>query len=289
LLVYDFGECLNQCMRLFWQQGKRVASEKEIMKEVHVYANGRLVRDEAEVVGEFPLVLRVNDRELVTLIASPHDLRFLVAGFLRVQGFVSRVEDFLMLSVCNDYGIANVRIRGEIPAELKPILTSGCGTGITYSLPSAGGTLKLSGAPVPVAPGAVFGLMEQLALAAVQYKTHGGVHSAAIGDSSGKLLLHAEDIGRHNTFDRLAGEALLRGVELGGLLLVTSGRVSAEMAAKAAALGIPLIASRTSPTDMAIRICQEAGITLIGYLRGGKFTVYAHPEQLTVAPGSGDL
>jgi len=259
------------------------------MKEVHAYTNGRLVRGEAEVVGEFPLVLRVNDRELVTLIASPHDLRFLVAGFLRVQGFVSRIEDFLMLSVCNDYGIANVRIRGELPTELKPILTSGCGTGITYSLPAAGGTVKLAGAPDPVAPSAVFALMEQLALAAEQYKSHGGVHSAAVGDLNGKLLLHAEDIGRHNTFDRLAGEALLRGVELGGRLLVTSGRISAEMAAKAAALGIPLIASRTSPTDMAIRICQEAGITLIGYLRGAKFNVYAHPELLSIAPDSGDL
>ena len=254
------------------------------MKEVHVYADGRLVPGEAEVVGEFPLVLRVNDRELVTLIASPHDLRFLVAGFLRVQGFVSRVEDFLMLSVCNDYGIANVRIRGEIPSELKPILTSGCGTGITYSLPSAGGVAKPAGAPVPVTPAAVFALMEGLAQKAEQYKNHGGVHSAAVGDLDGKLLLHAEDIGRHNTFDRLAGEALLRGVELSGRLLVTSGRISAEMAAKAAALGIPLIASRTSPTDMAIRICQEAGITLIGYLRGAKFKVYATPERLLLPP-----
>ena len=258
------------------------------MKEVHVYTDGRLEAGEADVVGEFPLVLRVNDRELVTLIASPHDLRFLVAGFLRVQGFVSRVEDFLMLSVCNDYGIANVRIRGELPGELKPILTSGCGTGITYSLPAAGGTGKVSGDTEPVTPGAIFALMEQLAQKAEQYKSHGGVHSAAVGDLEGRLLLHAEDIGRHNTFDRLAGEALLRGVDLAGRLLVTSGRISAEMAAKAAALGIPLLASRTSPTDMAIRICQEAGITLIGYLRGAKFKVYAHPELLLIPTDSGN-
>jgi FdhD protein len=255
------------------------------MKEMHIYSGGRLVRGEADVVQEFPLVLRVNDREIVTLVASPHELRFLVAGFLRVQGFVSRIEDFLMLSVCNDYGIANVRIRGEIPAELKPILTSGCGTGITFSLPAAGGFEKRLGEPVT--PAAIFALMEQLAQKAEQYKSHGGVHSAAVGDTHGRLLLHAEDIGRHNTFDRLAGEALLTGEALAGRLLVTSGRVSAEMAAKAAALGIPLIASRTSPTDMAIRICQEAGITLVGYLRGARFNVYAHPELLSIPPGQG--
>lgn len=252
------------------------------MREVHQYNDGKVVRGEVDVVQEFPLVLRVNDREIVTLIASPHDLRFLVAGFLRLQGFVSCVDDFLVLSVCNDYGIANVRIKGELPSELKPVLTSGCGTGVTFSLPGAG-TLQppaIQGEPVPAT--AVFDLMKQLAVLSEKYKSHGGVHSAAVGDASGKLLLHAEDIGRHNTIDRLAGEALLKGVPLAGTLLLTSGRASAEMAAKAASLGIRLIASRTSPTDMAIRICQEAGITLIGYLRGGKFTVYTHPEQLAL-------
>ena len=259
------------------------------MKEVHVYSGGKLTRGEADVVGEFPLVLRVNDREIVTLIASPHDLRFLVAGFLRVQGFVSCVEDFLVLSVCNDFGIANVRVKGELPGELKPILTSGCGTGITFTLPGAGTGQPAK--PMPemdrIAPEAIFALMEQLARKSEKYKSHGGVHSAAVGDTDGALLLHAEDIGRHNTFDRLAGEALLKGIEMAGTLLVASGRVSAEMAGKAAAIGIPLIASRTSPTDMAIKICQDAGITLIGYLRGARFNVYTHPESLTVEAEAG--
>ncbi|HJV64948.1 MAG TPA: formate dehydrogenase accessory sulfurtransferase FdhD [Geomonas sp.] len=250
------------------------------MKEVHHFSNGTFTRQDAEVVQEFPLLLRVNDKELVTLIASPHDLRFLVAGFLRVQGFVSSMDDFLMLSVCNDFGIANVRIRGEVSANLKPILTSGCGTGITFSLPGSGTISKVNTPAENVTPEAVFALMAQLARKAEKYKSHGGVHSAAVGDNDGDLLLYAEDIGRHNTVDRLAGEALLRGVDLAGKLLVTSGRVSAEMAAKAASLGIVLIASRTSPTDMAIRICQEAGITLVGYLRSANFNVYANPQLL---------
>lgn len=244
---------------------------------VHTYSEGRLQVADSDIVKEFPLVLRVNDRELVTLIASPHDLRFLVAGFLRVQGFVSTANDFLMLSVCNDFGIANVRIRGELPEKLKPILTSGCGTGITF-------TLTVTAPPVPldetIAPEAVFALMEHLAHHAVLYRNHGGVHSAAAGDSAGNLLIHAEDIGRHNTIDRIAGEALLRNVSLERSILATSGRISAEMAAKAAALGVVLIASRTSPTDLAVRICNESGITLIGYVRPSRFKVYTHPERL---------
>ncbi|QXE91128.1 formate dehydrogenase accessory sulfurtransferase FdhD [Geomonas subterranea] len=249
------------------------------MTNVTTYNDGKVLRGEVDVVREFPLVLRVNDRELVTLIASPHDLRFLVAGFLRLQGFVSHLDDFLVLSVCNDYGIANVRIKGEIPKELKPVLTSGCGTGITFSLP---GTDSARGgdAGVQVAVAAIFELMKQLAMNCTSYKSHGGVHSAAVGAVDGTLVLHAEDLGRHNTIDRLAGEALLKGIPLSGTILATSGRVSAEMAAKAALLGIAVIVSRTSPTDMAIRICDEAGITLVGYLRGTRFTVYTHPHHI---------
>jgi FdhD protein len=104
-----------------------------------------------------------------------------------------------------------------------------------------------------------------------------------VGDG-GKLLLYAEDLGRHNTIDRLAGEALFRGIDLAGTLLATSGRVSSEMLAKAALLGVALVASRTSPTDQAIRLAEESGITLVGYVRGERFLVYAHPEGLDLGP-----
>jgi FdhD protein len=252
------------------------------MKETFRFDGKNLVPADGSAVQEFPLVLRVNDRELATLIASPHDLRFLVAGFLRLQGFVSSVDDFLILSVCTDFGIANVRIRGELPERLRPVLTSGCGTGVTFTLPGSEGTVSRIDSDVRILPPAVFRLMDELAKRAEMYRSHGGVHSCAVGEADGKLLLFAEDIGRHNTLDRIAGEALLRGVDLSGKVLATSGRVSAEMAAKALSLGVSLIASRTSPTDMAIKICRDAGIALVGYVRGGKFNVYAHPERIAV-------
>jgi FdhD protein len=115
-----------------------------------------------------------------------------------------------------------------------------------------------------------------------QYRSHGGIHSAALGDSDG-LLIFAEDIGRHNTLDRLAGEAMFRNIDLRDKMLVTSGRVSTEMVAKAARLGIGLIASRTSPTDKAIQLCKQAGITLVGYLRGSSMEIYSHPQQLQLS------
>ncbi len=246
------------------------------MIPIHTYAKGLLEEHEGEVVSEFPLTLTVNGRELATLVASPHSLNFLVAGFLRLQGFVSSLDDFEMFSVCQDFGAANVRIKGELPEKLKPVLTSGCGTGISFSLPAS---LPAATGAREYTPEQVFALMELLGREADRYRSHGGIHSAAVGDGE-RMLLYAEDLGRHNTLDRIAGEALFKGIDLAGLMLVTSGRVSTEMAAKAAQLGISLIASRTSPTDMAVKLCTDAGITLIGYLRGGRFQVYSHHQRL---------
>lgn len=255
-------------------------------KTIHAYHDGKLSAEEAAVVREFPLKLIVNGRELATLIASPHDLRFLVAGFLRVNGFVKSVDDFEMLSVCSDMSTANVQVKGVIPEKLKPVLTSGCGTGITFALPGSDmPERKVTPMNGAVSPANLFSLMDELARRAEQYRTHGGIHSAAVGDV-GKIHFYAEDLGRHNTVDRLAGESLLKGVDLVGKTLVASGRISSEMVAKAAHLGIAVIASRTSPTDMAVRLAEEQGITVVGYVRGGKFLVYSHPERLDCAISS---
>jgi FdhD protein len=246
------------------------------------YEQGALTRAERQVVQEYPLRLEINGRELATLIASPHQLNFLVVGFLRLQGFIQGLDDILSLGVCDDFGAARVHIRGEVPERLQLTLTSGCGGGIGFQLPVP---------PLPPAdpdgtrarftPQQIFALMRELAHQAESYRAHGGIHSAAVGDGE-RLLLYAEDLGRHNTIDRIAGEALFKNLDLRGRMLVTSGRVSTEMVAKALRLGIVLVASRTSPTDMVIRMAEEAGITLVGYVRGETFEVYSHAQALTI-------
>jgi FdhD protein len=248
--------------------------------QIYRYAKGQLEAIERSVVQEAPLALEVNGRELATLVASPHRLNFLVAGFLRLQGFIHSLDDLQTLGICAEQGQARVRIRGEVPERLKPTLTSGCGTGITFELPNAKPSAICSSASF--SPSQIFALMRELAAQADNYRSHGGIHSAAVGDGQ-SLLLFAEDLGRHNTLDRIAGEALFRGIDLAGKMLVTSGRISTEMVAKAARLGIALIASRTSPTALAVRMAEAAGITLIGYLRGESFELFCHPHRLALA------
>jgi len=243
--------------------------------------NGRLHPAQRLVVEEYPLRLRVNGQELATLVCSPHQLNFLLVGFFRLQGFIASLDDIELLGVCADFGLAEVRLKGDLPVKLQPTLTSGCGTGISYNLPQQLAT-RADNRPHQYSIDCLFRLMSQLAKQADQYRSHGGIHSAAIGDENG-LLLFAEDIGRHNTFDRLAGEAWFKQIDLNDKMLVTSGRVSTEMVAKAARLGIGLIASRTSVTDKAIALCEQAGITLIGYLRGESLEIYSHPQQIQIA------
>ncbi len=242
---------------------------------------GRSERMQRRTVTEYPLLLRVNGNELATLVCSPHQLKFLLVGFFRLQGFIESLNDIESLGICSDFGLADVRLKKDLPKRLQPTLTSGCGTGIVYNLPKqllSENRLR----PRYYDTRALFQLMKELSDLTEHYRSHGGIHSAAIGDRSGMLLLHAEDIGRHNTFDRVAGEALVRGIDLQDTMLVTSGRVSTEMVAKAAKLGVGLIASRTSPTDKAIALCTEAGITLVGYVRGQNMDIFTHPQQLSV-------
>jgi len=240
---------------------------------------------ERQIVQEYPLKLKVNGRELVTLIASSHHLNYLVAGFLRMQGLIESLKDIEMLGICSEHGVVEVRIRGDVPQDLKPTLTSGCGAGINFELPDKSHQAT-SNNFTRCTPETLFSLMKDLFRQADSYFTHGGIHSAGVGEG-GRLLLHTEDIGRHNTFDRIAGEALFKGMDLKGKILVTSGRVPSEMVSKAARLGIEVIASRTSPTDMAIRMSEAVGITLVGYVRGESFEIYSHPERIEV-PGDED-
>ncbi len=251
---------------------------------IHRYQSGKLQPAARPLVAEYPLQLTINGKPLATLIASPHQLNFLVVGFLYLQRIIDSIDDIRCLGVCQEQGAARIEICGEAPQGLRPTLTSGCGTGISFDL-------SLQGKARSVRPGfyaaeTVLQLMRQMALRAELYGRHGGLHSAAVGDVSG-LLLHTEDLGRHNTLDRIAGEALFKGIDLRDCMLTSSGRISTEMVAKAARLGIGLIASRTSPTEAAVAPAREAGITLIGYLRGERFEVYTHPAQLALPTASG--
>jgi FdhD protein len=123
--------------------------------------------------------------------------------------------------------------------------------------------------------------MKELYLKAVGYRASRGIHGAALADPD-RLLFMAEDVGRHNAVDKVCGEALLRGIPTRDRMLLNTGRVSSEMLLKGARMGTPLVVSRTSPTDMAVTLAEQLGVTVVGYLRHGAFNVYAGGQHLGI-------
>jgi FdhD protein len=152
------------------------------------------------------------------------------------------------------------------------ILTSGCGGGITFRIdPRLFPRLRSS---MRVRPEQIAARLKELYGRAVHYRASRGIHGAALADGE-RLLVIAEDVGRHNAVDKVKGEAMLRGIPTSDRLLVSTGRISSEMLLKAARMGVPVIASRTSPTEMAVGLAEQLGITVIGYVRPDGLNLYA--------------
>jgi FdhD protein len=122
-------------------------------------------------------------------------------------------------------------------------------------------------------------LVEMLFASQELYRETGGVHTSALSDGE-KIVFVAEDIGRHNTLDKIAGLCLMNNIWPETRILITTGRISSEMLQKAARLSAPILISRTSPSSLSIEMAERYGITLIGYARTHRFNVYSNPQRV---------
>ncbi len=242
------------------------------------WESGQSTPVDGAVIDEGLVRIHVNGQELAPLMATPRDLDLLALGFLRSEGIIQRREDVQLVQVRPNQKCVDVWLR-DLTVELpsRPILTSGCGGGVTFD------DLSQLAPPVAsqrqVAPQQVVAGMQQLASAATLYRETRGVHTSALSDGQ-QLLAVAEDVGRHNTVDKLWGYCLQRDLDPAGQMLLATGRVSSEMLNKAAKMGVPVVASRTSPTSLSVRLAQEWNILLIGYVRGRSFNSYASQWRL---------
>jgi FdhD protein len=267
--------------------------------------NARHVDD--YLAGEEPLEIRVGRRSLgVTLRTPGHDSE-LVAGFLFTEGIIARREQLLSVDSADDSGDDirgktkaaaasrqnTVRVRLGNGAELDANFTprkfsagSACGVCGKASIDS----LRRRGIRRPETksqfdPEILCALPEKLRAAQAIFGRTGGLHAAGLFDSRGDLLVIREDIGRHNAVDKVIGWALLAGkVPLAGAMLMVSGRGGFEIVQKSLAAGIPLLASVSAPSSLAVQLGREMGLTFVGFLRGRRFIVYSGAERLGLLP-----
>jgi len=239
------------------------------------FSSGKWSNASTAVPAEMALTLYINDTELVTILCTPTKLNCLVLGFLYSEGIISGMSDVASMRVCEEDSLADVKLSkpGYAPPARRT-LASGCGGGVSFAT-----EMQKVESQLTVKPEEVFSLMKQLNEKAELYRFSGGVHTSALCNNR-KVLVVAEDIGRHNTLDKIVGECLLTKLQTDDKLLLTTGRISSEMLSKAARMKTPIIVSRSSPTDRSISIAQKLGITLIGYVRGNRLSVYSHEERL---------
>jgi FdhD protein len=249
------------------------------MRTYYTWKAGQLREVKGEIVREQPLTIHVNGKKFITLLSTPQKLDALVVGYLWLERIITSVDEIRRLAVSEVDGRAEVDLARDVELPQERILTSGCGGGITFRIdprviPRVESTLR-------VEPARLFERMKELYQLAVGYRASRGIHGAALADPE-RLLFMAEDVGRHNAVDKICGEALLAGVSTGDRVLLSTGRVSSEMLLKGARMGTPVVVSRTSPTEMAISIAEQLGVTVVGYLRHDAFNVYAGGEHLAV-------
>jgi FdhD protein len=233
------------------------------------------VRAVAHAPLERALVVYVNLRHLVTILCTPTKMNFLVLGFLYSEGIISGMDDVMMMRVCDEESEVDVRLTNpDFQLPTQRTLTSGCGGGATFTTE---GQRVDSG--FVMTPTEVLSQMKLLLEHEKLYHLSGGVHTSALSDTR-SLLVVTEDIGRHNTLDKIQGECLMKGLSTRDRLVLTTGRVSSEMLRKAAKMQTPVVVSRHTPTGTAILLAQDLGIALVGQARGNRLSVYSHPERL---------
>jgi FdhD protein len=258
-----------------------VERERSRIVQVRVLSlrgDGGAEEGSASVPVEAALALEVNGRVVAHLMRLPgHDAE-LALGFCLSEGYLGGLGDVLSVEVCAaEEGCVRVRLSREVAERPVRVLSSACveareeGAHLPQALPVGG---------LCVTAQTLLGLPRKLREAQEVRQTAGAVHAAALFDAEGEMVVVREDVGRHNAVDKVLGYGVYHGVRFGRMALVTSGRASSEMVLKAAAAGVPVAASLSGPTSLGVELAEQLGVTLIGYLRTGRMTLYAHAERV---------
>ncbi|SRR5581483_3210694 len=234
---------------------------------------------DAETIVETPVSLTVNGEAWITFMCTPVNLEAMAVGFLYNEGIIHRMNEVEDVRVCEHGDNVDVWLAHAVEQPKSWRRTSGCTGGVTAVDALARPDVSFDGSRPKVQPEAIGHLIEMLFESQELYRETGGVHTSALSDGE-KVLLSAEDIGRHNTLDKIAGLCLMQNVWPDTRILITTGRISSEMLQKAARLEAPILISRTSPSSLSIEMAERYGITLIGYARTHRFNVYSNAQRV---------
>ncbi|MFW6123253.1 MAG: formate dehydrogenase accessory sulfurtransferase FdhD [Thermodesulfobacteriota bacterium] len=257
------------------------------------YREGRVQKVPDQVVVEEPLEIRLAGEPFQMLMRLPGLEKELALGFLFTEGIVRDLAEVITIHFCGtatdpllppnvvDVILTQEALERRGRRHLE-VAYSSCGLcakeavdEIRRKVPPVASTLTLS-------PDVLLALMNRLLDAQPVFQATGGTHAVALASPDGRVFLSAEDVGRHNAMDKVIGRALLEKRKCGEMAALLSGRLSFEMALKAARAGLPILAAVSAPTTTAIELARELNLTLVGFVRDNRLNIYTHPQRLGV-------
>lgn len=245
-------------------------------------------REEAKerVVIEKAFTVFINGKEFATMVCTPTQEKELVIGFLCSEGIINDSDQIKKVNLDKRAGLVWVETTEERTISedlfLKRYLTSCCGKGkSSFYFANDARLAKKVESPIKIKAQEVSLYINLLEDRSELFHLTGGVHGGALA-AEGKLNYCAEDIGRHNVIDKLYGHAFMKKMDLSRMIIVFSGRISSEILIKTAKMGCPIIVGVSAPTDLALKLADELGITVIGFARENRMNVYTHPERILV-------
>ena len=236
----------------------------------------QLERCQDVIVVEHELEIVWNGRSVVRLACTPQHLAELTCGFLLTSGYLNQSSDIadLRLSETGEHGEVETHPGAITTLFDRPVQSDGC---LSRPVPRLR-ELPVVSSSLRMEPAAISAAMRHLQDGSPLFRETGGAHVAALAHLDGTLAVVREDIGRHNAVDKVAGTTLLSGVS--GAALVLSGRISSDIVQKVARMRLPLVISRSAPTQAAVALARKSQLTLIGFARGQRFNVYCHEERI---------
>ncbi len=258
-----------------------ICKEREILS----YNNGVVEYIRDAVVEENPLTIFLNDRELATIVCSPSGLNELAVGFLLSEGLLQSPSDVTDILIAENRGSIWIKTSNQIiPAhqdQYHHITTGGGKSGTNFRFIKAAHELPPITSDVQFTPTHLLKMIDLLQEQSATFKRTGGVHSAALASQEDMICMF-EDIGRHNAVDKVLGYAFLNQITCDDKFLILSGRIASEILLKAARAGIPLVLSRSAPTGLTVDLAGSLNMTVVGFARGQRLSVYTHPERVLI-------
>jgi len=233
------------------------------------------------VARETIFTILLNKKKLVTLNCSPEKYKYLGLGFLYTSGILQKKENIISLLIDEKQGLMNIKIKGASLSS-ENIINSNLWIGSYQQSEDQNVTPLSIDTSFKISSDFIYSLIFKMQERANFFKLTGGVHSCALVDKQGSIILFSEDISRYNTIDKILGEAFVNDITTEDKIILTSCRITSGILKKMIIGKLPVVISRAAPTDLAIKLAEKVGITLVGFVRGERMNIYTHPQRIEI-------